>query len=69
MKAYSNFIGGEWVAARSGKHYLTSNPADSREAVGSYPLSGAEDAQAAIAAAKKPRPAGPRRRRSRGDGC
>ena len=56
MKAYSNFIGGEWVAARSGKHYLTSNPADSREAVGSYPLSGAEDAQAAIAAAKKAAP-------------
>ena len=56
MKAYSNFIGGEWVAARSGKHYLTSNPADSREAVGSYPLSGSEDAQAAIAAAKKAAP-------------
>lgn len=56
MKAYSNFIGGEWVAARSGKTYLTSNPADSREAVGSYPLSGAEDAQAAIAAAKKAAP-------------
>ncbi len=56
MKAYSNFIAGEWVAARSGKHYLTSNPADSREAVGSYPLSGAEDAQAAIAAAKKAAP-------------
>ena len=53
MKAYSNFIGGEWVPARSGKTYLTSNPADSREAVGSYPLSSAEDAQAAIAAAKK----------------
>ena len=56
MKAYSNFIGGEWVPARSGKTYLTSNPADTREAVGSYPLSGAEDAQAAIAAAKKAAP-------------
>ena len=56
MKAYSNFIGGEWVPARSGKTYLTSNPADTREAVGSYPLSGAEDAQASIAAAKKAAP-------------
>jgi aldehyde dehydrogenase (NAD+) len=57
MKAYSNFIGGEWVAARSGKHFLTSNPADTREAVGSYPASGREDAEAAIAAAKKAAPA------------
>ena len=57
MKAYSNFIAGEWVPACSGKTYLTSNPADNREAVGSYPLSGSEDAQAAIAAAKKAAPA------------
>ena len=57
MKEYSNFIAGEWVPARSGKTYLTHNPADAREAVGSYPLSAAEDAQAAIAAAKKAAPA------------
>ena len=36
--------------------HLTSNPADNRETVGSYPLSGSEDAQAAIAAAKKAAP-------------
>ncbi len=53
MRTNQNFIGGEWVAAKSGQTFQNANPADTREAVAQYPLSGRDDAQAAIAAAKK----------------
>jgi len=57
MRTYLNFIGGEWVAARTGQTYQNLNPADTRETVASYPTSGKEDAQAAIIAAQKAFPA------------
>jgi aldehyde dehydrogenase (NAD+) len=56
MRSYQNFIGGEWVAAKSGNKYTTRNPADTREAVAEYPASGADDALAAVAAAEKAAP-------------
>ncbi len=52
METYRNFIGGEWIAAQSGKTFATINPADTREKVAQYPLSAQADTQAAIAAAK-----------------
>lgn len=52
MQTYQNFIGGEWVPAKSGKTFQNLNPADTRETVAQYPQSGQEDAVAAIAAAK-----------------
>jgi aldehyde dehydrogenase (NAD+) len=52
MRTYQNFMGGEWVAAKSGQTFKNFNPADSREFVAEYPLSNKEDAAAAIAAAK-----------------
>jgi aldehyde dehydrogenase (NAD+) len=52
MRTYQNFMGGEWVAAKSGQTFKNFNPADSREFVAEYPLSNREDAAAAIAAAK-----------------
>lgn len=52
MRNYNNFIAGEWVAAKSGQTFKNLNPADTREVVAEYPLSGKEDAAAAIAAAK-----------------
>ena len=51
MRKYENFIGGEWVGAQGGKRYENINPADTREKVAEYPLSGAEEAKKAIAAA------------------
>ena len=57
MRTYLNFIGGEWVAARTGQTYQNLNPADTRETVASYPMSSKEDAQAAIIAAQKAYPA------------
>jgi len=52
MRNYSNFIGGEWTGARSGQTFKNFNPADNRELVAEYPLSGKDDAIAAVAAAK-----------------
>ncbi len=56
-KKYLNFIGGEWVGAKSGQTFKTVNPADTREVVGEYPAGGREDARAAIQAAQKAFPA------------
>ena len=52
-RTYSNLIDGEWRPAKSGKTYSTQNPADVRETVAEYPVSGAEDARAGIDAAQK----------------
>jgi alpha-ketoglutaric semialdehyde dehydrogenase len=50
---YQNFIGGEWIPARSGKTLLNLNPADHADVVGAFPASGSEDVAQAVAAAKK----------------
>jgi acyl-CoA reductase-like NAD-dependent aldehyde dehydrogenase len=50
---YQNLIGGEWLPAKSGKTFLNLNPADHDDVVGEFPASGAEDVDAAVAAAKK----------------
>ncbi len=57
VKKYSNYIGGEWLGAKSGQTLKTINPADTREVVGEYPAGGKADAQAAIQAAQKAFPA------------
>ncbi|MFT5031343.1 MAG: acyl-CoA reductase-like NAD-dependent aldehyde dehydrogenase [Candidatus Binatia bacterium] len=51
MNKYTNFIGGEWIAAKSGDTFQNVNPADTRETVAEYAASSAEDAVAAIDAA------------------
>src|SRR5256886_3954565 len=53
MRTYQNFIGGEWVPAKSGQTVPRFNPADTREVVASYPAGGKEEAGAAIEAASK----------------
>jgi len=57
MITYQNFIGGEWVPAKSGERSQNFNPADTREIAAEYPLSGKQDGMAAIEAAKKASPA------------
>ena len=52
MRTYQNFIAGEWAAAKSGQTFKNLTPADTREVVAEYPLSGKEDAAAAIVAAR-----------------
>jgi alpha-ketoglutaric semialdehyde dehydrogenase len=51
-RAYKNFINGEWVAPRNGKTLENRNPANTDEVLGIFPLSSAEDVDAAVAAAK-----------------
>ncbi len=47
---YQNYIAGRWVEALSGERFTRENPATG-EPTGSYPLSTAEDAHAAVCAA------------------
>ena len=49
----TNYIGGEWVPAASGKTFENRNPADRDDLVGVFPESGRQDVDRAIAAAKK----------------
>ncbi|HZH30946.1 MAG TPA: aldehyde dehydrogenase family protein [Pyrinomonadaceae bacterium] len=52
VKTYGNYIGGEWVAAAAGEYFENVNPADTRDVIGRFPVSNAEDVDAAVAAAK-----------------
>jgi aldehyde dehydrogenase (NAD+) len=49
--AFANFVGGEWLPSRSGETYEKRSPANPSEAIGEFPASGAEDVEAAVAAA------------------
>jgi acyl-CoA reductase-like NAD-dependent aldehyde dehydrogenase len=51
-RIYKNLIDGEWVEARSGETFENINPADTRELVGIFQKSGADDVGMAIEAAK-----------------
>jgi len=50
---YYNYIAGEWVAPKSGSYIENRNPADTRELVGRFPASTAEDVDRAVSAARK----------------
>ena len=51
-KTYPNYINGEWVASASGDWFDNVNPADTRDVVGRFPLSTAEDIELAVGAAR-----------------
>jgi aldehyde dehydrogenase (NAD+) len=51
-RTFRNYIGGEWVASTSGETFENLNPADTREVVGRFPLSTAEDINLAVDAAR-----------------
>src|SRR4030095_3595340 len=48
---YLNYIAGEWVAPKSGDYIENRNPADTRELVGRFPASKAEDVERAVGVA------------------
>ncbi len=48
---FRNCIGGEWIRSRSGETFDNINPADTRDIVGRFQASSADDARAAVAAA------------------
>jgi aldehyde dehydrogenase (NAD+) len=57
LETQSNYIGGKWVPAASGKTFEDRNPADNDDVVGVFAEGGAADVEAAVAAAKKAFPA------------
>jgi len=51
-KTYYNYIGGEWIKSASGEWFENTNPADTGDVIGRFPLSNEEDVNAAVEAAK-----------------
>jgi len=54
---FQNFIGGQWVGARSGATFENRNPADTDELIGLFAKSDRDDTREAIAAAAAAQPA------------
>ena len=50
---YSNYIGGQWVEAGTGRTYTINNPASKDSVLGEFQTSGAEDALKAVDAAQE----------------
>ena len=53
MKQFSNFIAGAWVAPSTGEYFENRNPADTRDCIGQFPASGADDVHRAVASAQR----------------
>lgn len=53
MKTFKNFMDGEWVSPSTGEYFRNTNPADTKDVIGRFPLSGKEDVDRAVAAAKR----------------
>jgi acyl-CoA reductase-like NAD-dependent aldehyde dehydrogenase len=51
VPTYYNYIGGEWIAPSSGRYIENCNPADTRQCLGRFPASSAEDVDRAVQAA------------------
>ncbi len=51
MTDFQNFIGGTWAPPTTGEYFENRNPADSRDLIGRFPASGAEDVERAVASA------------------
>ena len=56
-ETFKNFIGGQWVSARSGATFENRNPADTDELIGLFAKSDRDDTREAIAAAVTAQPA------------
>jgi acyl-CoA reductase-like NAD-dependent aldehyde dehydrogenase len=53
MKAFKNFIGGDWVPPVGGEYFENRNPADLSDTIGRFPLSGAADVDRAVESARR----------------
>jgi len=56
-QTHNNYIGGQWVKARSGETFASNNPADQSDLIGLFALSSAADVKDAVDAAEKAYPA------------
>lgn len=53
MRIFKNFINGAWVEPDSGEYFENRNPADRRDLIGKFPLSGASDVNRAVESARR----------------
>lgn len=53
MQKYLNYIAGEWTPSVSGEFFENRNPANTKEIIGQFPKSTAEDVNNAVAAARE----------------
>ena len=53
MRNFHNYIAGAWVEPSTGKYQDNTNPADTGDAIGRFPLSGAADVAKAVASARE----------------
>ncbi len=53
VPTFNNYIGGEWVPAKSGETFQNLNPADPSDVIGNYPQSSEADIKDAVEAGKK----------------
>ncbi|HEU5226511.1 MAG TPA: aldehyde dehydrogenase family protein, partial [Ktedonobacteraceae bacterium] len=53
---YQNFIGGRWLASRSGETFVSTNPARTGEVIGYYQKSNSTDLDDAVETASKAQP-------------
>ena len=53
MKTFKNFIAGAWTEPSTGEYFDNVNPADTRDVVGRFPLSGLDDVNRAVASARR----------------
>ena len=52
MQEFKNYINGQWVSAKSGQTFDNISPANHEDIIGKFPLSGQEDVNDAVSAAK-----------------
>jgi aldehyde dehydrogenase (NAD+) len=50
---FANFIGGAWVPPATDEYFENRNPADTRDLIGRFPASGADDVARAVASAQR----------------
>ena len=53
MRTFQNFIAGTWVEPSTGKYQDNTNPADTTDLIGKFPLSGAADVAKAVESAAR----------------
>ncbi|HKT07942.1 MAG TPA: aldehyde dehydrogenase family protein [Gemmatimonadaceae bacterium] len=53
MMTFQNFIAGRWVDGCTGATFENINPADTKDVIGTFPLSSPDDVNRAVASAKK----------------
>jgi len=53
MTTFQNFIGGQWSDPSNGEYFENTNPADTRDVIGTFPRSDKSEVERAVASAKK----------------